>query len=146
MQSGQVKTRSPVSGRVAFDNSRVNSITNQHQRKLPTGTSELHYMMGAASTNSSLLGMGPLYTATSDTIFKQKSKPGSNSGSKSGNASKTDRTQSRQYPNLDSSSSIMSASQANRSKSSIRSKSRHKKATRMDKMDLLNDTGFAMGL
>lgn len=85
MQSGQVKTRSVISGRVAFENSRVNSITNQHKRKPSAATSELHYMMGAASTNSSLLGMGPLYTVTSDTIFKQKSKPGSNSASKSGN-------------------------------------------------------------
>ena len=95
-----------MSGKANFDASvcqRVNS-GYEAERKLPSGTAELHYMMmNGTSTNSSLVGNQ--FSNNSQTVFKQKTSLLSRTGSK--NNSKTDKTNSRNYLNQLSSSESM---------------------------------------
>ena len=131
------------------------------ERKLPSGTSELHYMMmNGTSTNSSLVGNQ--FSNTSQTVFKQKSSLHSRTGSKTNN-SKTDKTGSRNYLNQLSSNDSMQNSntsqgvgnsnsnnrsnRSNFSKASSRKRSMSKKKhTKLSQVDILNDTGCALGM
>ena len=74
MQSGQVPRHGKFSGQANFDlSSGPGRVTSGYEaeRKLPSSTAGLHYMMGTGSTNSSLVGNQ--YSHTLQTVFKQKS-------------------------------------------------------------------------
>lgn len=120
--------------------------------------SDMHYMMGNQSNSNfdSSVDKQGLYTATTHSIFNKNSKIVSRTASK--NTSKDGKTasandKSSRFPYLDSSESQANqsvASLANRSGISMRSKrsiaSQAKRKTRMDQLDMLNDTDFGMGM
>ena len=120
--------------------------------------------MNGTSTNSSLVGNQ--FSNNSQTVFKQKSSLLSRTGSK--NNSKTDKTTSRNYLNQLSSNdsmqnsitsqgigstsqgisnSLKRSNRSNFSKASSKKRSMSKKKhTKLSQVDILNDTGFALGM
>ena len=119
MQSGKVPHHRKFSGQANFDLSispgRVIS-GYEAERKLPSSTAELHYMMAGTSANSSVAGN--LYSNTVQTVFKQKSNltPSGGNGSQQ---SRTDKTISKNYLNQLSSADSLQISNTSRSRGRV---------------------------